>query len=195
MRKTSEAMQQTRERLLAAAADEFAQKGFERAKIDEISLAAGCAKGTIYNYFPSKEDLFVAVIEGASTAAAAATGPRDAPARERLTAVLAGFCSWARDNDALARVFVRECLMGTPHLYPRVIGAEAPLRSAVEGILVDGVARGEIRTDLPPATLADAMLGLTDLALVQYWTNGAPVTDLDSIPTLVVTLLLDPGRR
>lgn len=193
MRKTSEAMQRTRERLLAAAADAFAQQGFERARIDEISLAAGCAKGTVYNYFASKEDLFVAVIEGASSVAAATTGPSDAPARERLTATLAGFCAWARDNDALARVFVRECLMGTPQLYPRVIGAEEPLRSAIEGILVDGVEQGEIRPDLPPATLAEAMLGLTDLALVQYWTSGAPVKELDRIPTLIVALVLDAG--
>jgi AcrR family transcriptional regulator len=52
----------TREKLLAAAAEEFAQKGYVGANINDISTAAGFAKGTIYNYFPSKHDLMLALI-------------------------------------------------------------------------------------------------------------------------------------
>jgi AcrR family transcriptional regulator len=53
----------TREKLLAAAAEEFAQKGYVGANINDISTAAGFAKGTIYNYFPSKHDLMLALIK------------------------------------------------------------------------------------------------------------------------------------
>jgi AcrR family transcriptional regulator len=52
----------TREKLLAAAAEEFAQKGYVGANINDISMAAGFAKGTVYNYFPSKHDLMLALI-------------------------------------------------------------------------------------------------------------------------------------
>jgi len=52
----------TREKLLEAAAEEFAQKGYVGANINDISTAAGFAKGTIYNYFPSKYDLMLALI-------------------------------------------------------------------------------------------------------------------------------------
>src|SRR5215510_9282959 len=122
VRVTASVKETTRERLLAAAAQEFARAGLERANVDAISLAAGYAKGTIYNYFASKEELFLAVVEEASAQAAAASpAPPDAPARERLAAVIAGFCAWVREHDAFARVLVRECLMGTPGLYPRVI--------------------------------------------------------------------------
>ena len=125
VRVTADVKETTRARLLAAAAQEFARAGFERANVDGISLAAGYAKGTIYNYFPSKEELFLAVVEEASAqAAATGTAPADASAWERLTATLAGFCSWAGQQDPLARVLVRECLMGTSGLYPWVIGAE-----------------------------------------------------------------------
>jgi AcrR family transcriptional regulator len=48
--------QVTRASLLEAAAEEFGRVGLERASVDAISLAAGFAKGTIYNYFSSKED-------------------------------------------------------------------------------------------------------------------------------------------
>lgn len=53
----------TRQRLLAAAADEFAHEGYPGANINRISKQAGFAKGTIYNYFPSKRALMHAIID------------------------------------------------------------------------------------------------------------------------------------
>src|SRR5436305_1017142 len=61
-RVTADTKQATRARLLAAAAQEFARAGLERANVDAISLAAGYAKGTIYNYFAPKEELFLAAV-------------------------------------------------------------------------------------------------------------------------------------
>lgn len=180
--------------MLAAAGEEFARVGLQRANVDAISLAAGYAKGTIYNYFPSKEELFLAVVEEASAqATASGSAPAHAPARERLAAVLAGFCAWAGSNDPLARVLVRECLMGTPGLYPRVIGAEAPLVGELEAIIGEGAADGELRDDLSADQLALAIAGLTDLALVQHWASGGTAPSLEEIPELVLTLLFGPG--
>lgn len=183
---------ETLRRLLAAAAQEFGRVGFERANIDAISLAAGFAKGTIYNYFHSKEDLFLAVVEDASTqATAAGVTSTQASARERLESTLAGFCNWAKTNDAFARVLVRECLMGTPNLYPRVAIAETPLLHAVETIVGEGAERGELRSDLAPDLLTLALLGLTDLALAQHWATGNPPPD--QIPALILQVAFGPG--
>jgi AcrR family transcriptional regulator len=191
-RVTADVKKTTRERLLTAAAQEFARAGFERASVDAISLAAGYAKGTIYNYFPSKEELFLAVVEEASAQAAVSPAPADAPAGERLAAVIAGFCAWAREHDAFARVLVRECLMGTPGLYPRVILAEAPLTGELETILREGARSGELRDDLPAEILALALAGLADLALAQHWASGGALPALQEIPGMVLTLLLGP---
>jgi AcrR family transcriptional regulator len=192
MRVTVDKKVATRERLLAAAAQEFGRVGLERASIDHISLAAGFAKGTVYNYFASKEELFLAVVEEASAqaAAAAATAPADATARERLELTLAGFCAWARDHDAFARVLVRECLMGTPGLYPRVVIAETPLVAALETIVREGAHSGELRGDLPADLLALALAGLADLALAQHWASGGTKPTIEEIPELVLSLLL-----
>lgn len=54
---------ETRQRLLDSAAVEFAAVGYEQANINTISKNAGYAKGTIYNYFPSKHALLVALID------------------------------------------------------------------------------------------------------------------------------------
>ena len=192
-RVSAETKHATRDRLLAAAAEEFGRVGLTRANVDAISLAAGYAKGTIYNYFPSKEELFLAVVEEAvAQATAAGAAPTEAPAWDRLAATLAGFCAWAGEHDPFARVLVRECLMGTPGLYPRVIGAEAPLVGELEAILRDGSARGELRDDVAADLLARAIAGLADLALVEHWASDNSTPSLEAIPELVLTLLLGP---
>jgi len=192
-RVSEETKQATRARLLAAAAEEFGRVGLDRANVDAISLAAGFAKGTMYNYFPSKEELFVAVVEEAvAQAAARSSAPAELPAWERLAATLAGFCAWAREHDAFARVLVRECLMGTPGLYRRVMMAETPFITEVEAILRQGIARGELRDDVPADLLALAIIGLTDLALVKHWASDGSSPSLEAIPELVLTMLLGP---
>jgi AcrR family transcriptional regulator len=191
VRVTTETKQATRHRLLESAAAEFARAGLQRASVDEISLAAGLAKGTVYNYFASKEELFLAVVEEACARAADAGAPAEASTRERLLATLRAFFGWAREHEAFARVLVRECLMGTPELYPRVVAAEAPYVDELTATLAAGAERGEVRRDTPAETLALALAGLADLALVRYWASGASTPALEEIPELVVSLFLD----
>jgi len=52
----------TRLKLLQSAAEEFALHGFVKTSIDSVSINAGFGKGTIYNYFKSKLELFLAVV-------------------------------------------------------------------------------------------------------------------------------------
>lgn len=55
--------EQTRARLLEAAAETFSERGFQAASLDEVATRAGLTKGAIYSSFSSKEQLFFAVIE------------------------------------------------------------------------------------------------------------------------------------
>jgi len=49
--------------IVEAALDLFVEKGFAATRMDEIAKRAGVTKGTVYLYFPGKEDLFRAVVE------------------------------------------------------------------------------------------------------------------------------------
>jgi AcrR family transcriptional regulator len=60
MRRKSEAR---REAILAAAAKEFSEHGYEGASTSAIVARAGGSKQTLYSYFPSKEELFVEVMD------------------------------------------------------------------------------------------------------------------------------------
>ncbi len=53
---------ETRERLLRAAADVFAERGYDGTRVADIAAAAGVSNGALYAHFPSKADLLVAAL-------------------------------------------------------------------------------------------------------------------------------------
>ena len=54
--------EETRQRLLAAAASVFGEKGYDGAGVAEIATAAGVSPGAIYSHFPSKAELYAATL-------------------------------------------------------------------------------------------------------------------------------------
>ena len=60
---TSQHKQEVRGRIIQSAIECFSKNGFDRTRMDEISLLADLSKGTLYNYFDNKEDLFHAICE------------------------------------------------------------------------------------------------------------------------------------
>jgi AcrR family transcriptional regulator len=71
-----------RESILAAALDEFSERGFAAARLDDVARRAGVAKGTIYLYFADKESLFQELIRAALAplvSALEAMGGKDIP--------------------------------------------------------------------------------------------------------------------
>ena len=63
MRRTAEESAGVRQRLIAAAAREFAQLGYERASLRHICAKARTSTGSLYSLFGSKEELFRSVLE------------------------------------------------------------------------------------------------------------------------------------
>jgi AcrR family transcriptional regulator len=137
--------------LLDAALELFVEKGFSATRAEEVALRAGVSKGTLYLYYPSKEDLLKAVIEqrlgseiaAGAEAAAAFKGPPDALLRELLT----GW--WQRIYDGpTSGVF--KILITEVRNFPEI--ADFHRRAVVEpgekligGILQRGIDRGLFR--------------------------------------------------
>ena len=193
MRVTSEQKETHRARLLEAAAAEFAVAGVDGANVNRISLNAGLAKGTIYNYFRSKRDLFLAVVEEASSQAVAGglALDEDACTDERLRALLESDVEWVREHEDFARVLVREALAGDPRHQAGIVAAAAPFVERVSEIIAAAVERGEIRADLDIGQLALLFSGLCELAVSLHWGAGGGWPGLDEIPELVTRLFLD----
>jgi len=49
--------------IVTAAEDVFTRKGFNEARMDDIAEETGLSKGTLYNYFRSKDDLIIAILD------------------------------------------------------------------------------------------------------------------------------------
>jgi AcrR family transcriptional regulator len=100
--------QQTRDHLLAAAAQVFAEQGFNGATLDEVASVAGFTKGAVYSNFKNKEDLFLALFraryEQETEALRATLDASEVPSQARLSDFVALFRDQShtgRDNFAL----------------------------------------------------------------------------------------------
>src|SRR3989475_13030402 len=91
------------ERILAAADKLFYRQGIRAVGVDAVAAEAGVSKRTLYNYYPSKDDLIAAYL----TARFRHLEPSDAPAREQI---LGNF-------DRLERQFAHATFPGRPHVH------------------------------------------------------------------------------
>lgn len=181
-----------RQRLLEAAAAEFAAKGLDGARIDDISLAAGLAKGTIYNYFDSKQHVFREVVAQWSERieASRADVAEDAPVRDQLLSVLEADMRVTGELEEFARVAFREVLRADPAEAAELLPAWDPVDEAVVHIMERGQAAGEIREDRTAEELARVFATLVTGQLFEHWLPGSSV-ELAEIPELVVDYYLD----
>jgi AcrR family transcriptional regulator len=87
-----ERKEETRQELVAAAVDVFAEEGFHRASLDQIARRAGYSTGAIYWHFGGKDDLFMAAFDAFAVTrvneltATRSEGEGELPARFRLFA-------------------------------------------------------------------------------------------------------------
>ena len=140
---------QTRQTLLDAAAEEFAQRGYDQANINAISTKAGFAKGTIYNYFPSKQALLLALIDSIAQEhleyMRSAILPIDDPARRLECFFQAGF-AYVADHMHQARVMFNAIYTSNQEQKEYCFRAYQPMFQLVaEQILLPGMQQGIFR--------------------------------------------------
>ncbi|MFQ5699117.1 MAG: TetR/AcrR family transcriptional regulator [Myxococcota bacterium] len=184
---------ETRDRLLEAAARHFAEHGLEPASVDSIAVSAGCAKGTLYNYFASKEELFAEVVSEACRRAVERfrAVPDRESLREQLVALAAADVLVLREQEGFTKVLVREALGFRPATYALIVEHLSAYVGCVETLLRKGVMDGEIRGDRPSGQLALLFVGMLSLLFVQHWGSDGAWPTLDEIPELVVSMFLD----
>jgi AcrR family transcriptional regulator len=107
-----------RDRLLRAAALEFAQSGYAGASSESISRRAGMSKATFYEHFANKEECMLTLFDQASRvvqesmARAAASAPSDA--RERMRAGTRAFLTALSEHPEFAQTLLVEIIGAGP---------------------------------------------------------------------------------
>ncbi|AZZ77833.1 TetR family transcriptional regulator [Pseudomonas sp. RU47] len=100
-----------REAIIQAAIAEFRAHGFEITSMDKIAATAGVSKRTVYNHFPSKEELFAEILNqlwARISAEQSVVYNRDQPLREQLRQMLQAKVQLMADENflTLARVAI-----------------------------------------------------------------------------------------
>lgn len=192
-RVNAEAREEAHRRLLEGGAEHIARDGLERASVDAIAIAAGYAKGTFYNYFDSKEQLFGEVIAEAARRAVShyARAKDRGTTRQRLLALAAADVDVLREQEAFMKVVIREAMAFRPETYPLIVEHLAPFIQKIEAVLSAGIATGEVRSDRPIAQQALIFVGMLALLYVQHWGSEGAWPSLDDVPQLAVSAFLD----
>jgi AcrR family transcriptional regulator len=172
-----------RERLLEAAANEFASRGFEGASLNRILESAGLSKGALYYYFEDKADLFATVVEQAWTSLIPVAGFNVSELDEatfwpRLAGEYMGL---------LERAGVEPWLMAAGKSIYRLPAAERERgvvgeqfrrsRGWLLGVVRHGQAVGAVRSDLPEDLLVALAMGVLEAAdrwMVEHWESLDP---------------------
>jgi AcrR family transcriptional regulator len=184
--------------IVAAALAVFAERGFAAARLDDIAARAGVSKAALYLYFPTKQDLFRAVV-------AEAVAPNLAP-------IQAAAESWDGPLEALVRFLIPtlartvatsaiggvvKVVIGESRNFPELArvwhdALVAKALAAVSGLIARAQARGEVKAG-DPRVFA---LGLiSPILLGVLWREtfvpiGAAPFDLEALATQHVETML-----
>jgi AcrR family transcriptional regulator len=145
-----------RERLFRAALDLFARKGFAETTVEDITNAADLGKGTFFNYFPSKEHIFLAFGEmqlAKLKAAFEEMRSANVPVPVFMRSLGARMTQEPIRNPAIIRVLLKAFLADSP-VRESVVDLQNRIIAIHTEIIRLGQERGEIRGDLPPDVLA-----------------------------------------
>ncbi len=157
---------ETRDRIFETSSRLFKEKGFEGTTVDEITKEAGIAKGTFFNYFPTKESLlsyfreqreeFIIGIMQDQMA-------REIPVREKIESFLIHVAEYyEKDRELLRLLFFeqRRLLMSSGHSLSHGDHRKKKQELFI-GMLGDltseGMQKGEIKSDIDPKLVAQTL--------------------------------------
>ncbi len=163
-------------RIVAAATELFREQGFEATTGRQICERAGIATGTLFLYVADKRELLFLIFRPLAERVFARipVGLREdeGVVDGAMTIFGALYRMYGRDR-ALARIFVQELLF-RPDQTDEMRRLSTELFRRVRRIVEDGVARGELRGDVPVAELSQA-LGAHYVLWVQLWLGTGAV--------------------
>ena len=141
--------------IFRAAAEEFAEHGFDAAGVDRIAARAGVNKAMLYYHFGSKQALYIDILRDMFRAVGArarviATG--DGTAVEKLDRWIATIVAEAASRPWFPPIMLRELASGAPRVDPDTLAMMTAVFHAVRDIIVQGQREGSFRDADPLLT-------------------------------------------
>ncbi len=190
--------------LMAAARVTFAERGYHETTVEDITRAAGVAKGTFYLYFQEKREIFLAIIrelldtikEIGGSVAALAPGEDPTAFMARAEAAALRLMELFVDNRALARLAYRESMGMDPALEAMVRDFYRETAELDARNIRLGQRLGLLR-DCDPLLTAYAHIGMVERVLLTMLDApeqfGAPLDVVRQVMRLAFEGLRAPG--
>jgi AcrR family transcriptional regulator len=158
-----------RERILEVAKEAFARDGAS-ASLDDIARQAGVGPGTLYRHFPTRDDLIEAVYRNGveRLASAAREFSENLPPIDALRAWMLLLVDFIAAKRIIASALSS---VGNPtKLYE---SGRAPIQAANEALMKRAIKNGDIRRDIDPADLLQALIGASHMSSGPGWQQMA----------------------
>ncbi|HXF81333.1 MAG TPA: TetR/AcrR family transcriptional regulator [bacterium] len=186
----------TRDRILSAAMEVFARKGYHAAGVEDIVRASGTSKGAFYHYFPSKRGIFLTLMD--DLAALVEQGVEAVIAQERgavakVEAALRVVIETAAEQRALVKILLLEAVGLGPAFEQKRLEIHSRFARVIQHHLDRAVQEG----DIPPqdtALVAQAWMGALTEVIAQWLTSGGPSLRA-KLPQLRALLLRSIGAK
>lgn len=187
----------TRQRLLEAAIEVFARKGYHGAVVEEIVRASETSKGAFYFHFPSKQDLFLALVDDlverlsqrVETAIARQRGGVD-----KVTAALQTVLEAFASHRQIAKILLIDIAGVGPAIDRKLLETHTRLARLIQRHLDRAVAEGDI-PPLDTTITAFAWLGAINEVVIRWLYTGQPDPLDRALPTLRALLLRSIGLQ
>ena len=158
------------ERVLSIAKHAFAEGGFAATSVNAIAAAAGISIGTLYKYFRSKEDLFLAIIgqgHDLLQVVLEAIVSSPSPLLAKIELLLNAAVSYSEKDPDFVKIYIDCTTQGLAPLASRLSRSiESIAADAYGRLLKDAQARGEIDPGLDTSVAAFCLDNL--LLMLQY---------------------------
>lgn len=149
---------QIHQKLARAALRLMAEQGYEAMSVDDVAIAAGASKRTVYRHYANKVELAVAAI--AELAGMFTYEQQTAQARDRLS----NFMRSSDERDALFAPVLATCVVNrttVPELLQSLKdNVLTPRQELLRQFIEEGQRTGQIRSDIPPAAVAALSTGM-----------------------------------
>ena len=178
MKSTAQHAADKKSRITKAAVMVFAHKGYANATVADIAARAEIGKGTIYEYFASKEDLFFAVFEWfkmqTGSAAKVNIAVLGGSAAKRLEAFSDSLMEmWQEIEEVFTLTMEFWAASSSSQMQDRFKANFRSMyqefRGIVKSLVQEGIRRGEFRSDINPESVAAALVGAWDALFLQAW--------------------------
>ncbi len=181
---------QTRQSIITAAVKLFSQKGYENTSVEELAREAGIAKGTIYSYFKTKSEIFLAFCEDEIDFVFNELSSKCDPNTDLLTqlhTLFMGQFRYVTKNNEFGRIFAREMTFPKEVSRDMSQGIEKRYLSALGNILNNAINKGELRGDLEFIFITGHFYALY-LVVLSSWYEGRFTTEKEISEALMKLL-------